>query len=167
MAKDLNRVTVSGRLPRDGEIRVTPNGLSVATFTIASGRSIRDGDGWKDETEWFRVVAWRDLAERYSERLKKGAHVLVEGRLQTRKWTDPQTNQERQTTEVVANDIYMMGPSQQRAEGGSEGGDDWDSVGNGGGGGNQRNAGQNRSNGRSSQSSNQYDNGMEPEDIPF
>ncbi len=167
MAKDLNRVTVSGRLPRDVEIRVTPNGLSVATFSVACGRSVRDGDGWKDETEWFRVVAWRELAERYSERLKKGAHVLVEGRLQTRKWNDKETNQERQTTEVIANDIYMMGPSQQRTESSGETGDDWDSVGNGGGGNQRSVAPQGRGNTRSNSASNQYDNGVEPEDIPF
>lgn len=109
MSRDLNKVTVSGRLGRDVELNKTGNDSSVATFSVASGRSVKDGEEWKNETEWFRVVAWNSLAERCANQLKKGSHVLIEGRLQTRKWVDKKTEQEKYTTEVIANDMYILG----------------------------------------------------------
>ena len=160
MAKDLNKVMLTGRLGKDPEVRVTPNGISVATFSVASSRNVRDGENWKEETEWFRVVAWRDMADRYSNILKKGSHVMVEGRLQTREYQDQQ-GQKRYSTEVIANDIYLLGPKQQQS---SDGGDEWANTGNTGGNySNQRPA----SNSRPSRSTNEYNDEMEPEDIPF
>ncbi len=108
MAKDFNKVMFSGRLGKDVDLRITPNGRSVATFSVASSRNIKDGDGYKEQTEWFRVVAWEKLADTCANFLKKGSHVFIEGRLQTRDWQDNE-GQKRQTSEVIASDMYMLG----------------------------------------------------------
>lgn len=119
MSRDINKVMISGRLGRDVELRITPNGSSVATFSVASSRSTRQADGQlKEQTEWFRVVAWEKLAETCANFLKKGSHVFIEGRLQTREWQDSQ-GQKHQTTEVIASEMNMLGS--RRDEEGSEG----------------------------------------------
>lgn len=152
MARDLNKVMLTGRLGKDVELRVTPSGTSVATFSVASGRNVRDGDSWKDETEWFRVVAWRELADRNADRLKKGTHVFIEGRLQTREWQD-NTGQKRYSTEVIANDILFLEPKRSQEEGG--------------GGNYQSNGTPARSGATSNRNSNPFEDDLEPEDIPF
>ena len=81
----LNKAMIIGNLGRDPEMRYTPNGQAVTQFTVAVNRNYKDANGeWKEETEWFRVVAWAALAERTAEYLRKGRKVYVEGRLQTR-----------------------------------------------------------------------------------
>ena len=81
----LNKAMIIGNLGRDPEMRYTPNGQAVTQFTVAVNRNYKDASGeWKEETEWFRVVAWAPLAERTAEYLRKGRKVYVEGRLQTR-----------------------------------------------------------------------------------
>ncbi|HEX2912058.1 MAG TPA: single-stranded DNA-binding protein [Chloroflexia bacterium] len=116
MSKDLNKVMISGRLGKDVELRVTPNGSSVSTFSVASSRSLKQSDGsYKEQTEWFRVVAWEKLAETCANFLKKGSHVFIEGRLQTREWQD-QEGQKHQVTEVIATEMYMLGAKRQEGE---------------------------------------------------
>ena len=108
MARDLNKVMITGRLGADPEMRFTPQGSPVTTFRVASGRSWRSADGTShDDTEWFRVVAWEKLAEICNQYLTKGARVYVEGRLQTRKYQD-RDGQERYSTEVIANDMIIL-----------------------------------------------------------
>ena len=108
MARDLNKVQLTGRLGADPEMRYTPQGHAVTTFRVASNRSWRSADGEAHEdTEWFRVVAWNKLAEICNQFLAKGARVYVEGRLQTRQWQD-QEGQTRYSTEVIANDMIML-----------------------------------------------------------
>jgi single-strand DNA-binding protein len=108
MAKELNKVQLTGRLGADPEMRFTPQGHAVTTFRVASNRSWRSTDGEAHEdTEWFRVVAWNKLAELCNQFLVKGARVYVEGRLQTRQWQD-QEGQTRYSTEVIANDMIML-----------------------------------------------------------
>src|SRR5262245_37587562 len=108
MAKELNKVQLTGRLGADPEMRFTPQGHAVTTFRVASNRSWRSTDGEAHEdTEWFRVVAWNKLAEICNQYLIKGARVYVEGRLQTRQWQD-QDGQTRYSTEVIANDMIML-----------------------------------------------------------
>ena len=121
MSRDINKVMVSGRLGRDVELRITPNGSSVATFSVASSRSAKQPDGQlKEQTEWFRIVAWEKLAETCSTYLKKGSSVFIEGRLQTREWSDPQ-GQKHQTTEVIASEMVMLGGRQNEGEGAPNG----------------------------------------------
>ena len=108
MASSLNRVMAIGNVGKEPELRYTPDGTATSRFSVAANRSWMAPDGsWKEETEWFTVVVWRDLAEKVDAYIKKGQKVYVEGRLQTRKWTDPQ-GVEKRFTEVVANRIVVM-----------------------------------------------------------
>jgi single-strand DNA-binding protein len=151
MAKDLNKVMLTGRLGKDVELRVTPSGSSVATFSVASSRNVRDGDSWKEQTEWFRVVAWEKLAETCANYLKKGSHVFIEGRLQTREWQD-NSGQKRYSTEVIATDMYMLDSKRGQEEGGNY----------------QSNGSAPARSAAPSRNSNPFeDDDLEPEDIPF
>src|ERR1035437_6227694 len=106
----LNKAMIIGNLGRDPEMRYTPNGQAVTHVTVAVNRNYKDASGeWKEETEWFRVVAWGPLAERTAENLRKGRKVYVEGRLQTRTWDD-KDGQKHYTTELVANDVKALDP---------------------------------------------------------
>ncbi|HEY3524178.1 MAG TPA: single-stranded DNA-binding protein [Candidatus Limnocylindrales bacterium] len=106
----LNKAMIIGNLGRDPEMRYTPSGQAVTQFTVAVNRNYRDNNGeWQEETEWFRVVAWAQLAERTAEYLRKGRKVYVEGRLQTRSWED-QNGQKRYTTELIANTVTPLDP---------------------------------------------------------
>ena len=108
MARDLNKVQMTGRLGADPEMRYTPQGHAVTTFRAASNRSWRTAEGeTHEDTEWFRVVAWNKLAEICNQWLSKGSRVYVEGRLQTRQWQD-QEGQTRYRTEVIASDMIML-----------------------------------------------------------
>jgi single-strand DNA-binding protein len=99
---------IIGILGRDPEMRYTPNGQAVTQFTVAVNRNYRDANNeWQEETEWFRVVAWAQLAERTAEYLRKGRKVYVEGRLQTRQWEDRE-GQKRYTTELVAQTVTPL-----------------------------------------------------------
>jgi len=110
MARGINKVILVGNLGKDPEIRYTASGLAIANITVATTDSWRDKQsGEKQEkTEWHRVVFFNRLAEIVGEYLKKGSQVYVEGRLQTRKWQD-QSGQDRYTTEIVANEMQMLG----------------------------------------------------------
>jgi single-strand DNA-binding protein len=108
VAKDLNKVQMTGNLGADPEMRYTAQGSAVTSFRVASNRSWKDRDGNPHEdTEWFRIVAWDKLGEICNQYLTKGSRVYVEGRLQTRKWTD-QSGQERYTSEVIAQDMIIL-----------------------------------------------------------
>lgn len=109
MSKDLNKVLLIGRLGFDPETKYTPQGSAVTTMRIASSRTWRTAEGeTREDTEWFRVIAWNKLAEICAQYLSKGSKVYIEGRLQTRSWDDQQTGQKRYSTEVVANDMIML-----------------------------------------------------------
>ena len=107
--RGVNKVILIGNLGSDPELRTTPSGASVATFTLATNESWTDRDGTKQErTEWHRIVAWAKLAEICGQYLSKGRQVYIEGRLTTRTWTD-KNNIERKTTEIIARDMQMLG----------------------------------------------------------
>jgi single-strand DNA-binding protein len=110
MARGVNKAILIGNLGRDPEVRYSPNGAAIANVTIATTESWKDKNtGEKQEkTEWHRVVFFGRLAEIVGEYLKKGSQVFVEGRLQTRKWQDRDGN-DRYTTEIVANEMQMLG----------------------------------------------------------
>jgi len=114
----VNKVILVGNLGRDPEVRYMPNGEAVCNFSIATTDSWRDKNGQKQErTEWHNIVMYRKLAEIAGEYLKKGRPVYVEGRLQTRKWQTKE-GQDRYTTEIVADQMQMLGG---REGGGSAG----------------------------------------------
>lgn len=110
----LNKVMLIGNLGQDPEVRFTPAGQAVATFNIATSERWTDKAGQKQEkTEWHRIVVWGKTAENCKEYLSKGRPVFVEGRLQTREWTDKE-GKKRYTTEVVANLVQFLGAAGER-----------------------------------------------------
>ncbi|MDN5752969.1 MAG: single-stranded DNA-binding protein [Nitrosospira sp.] len=105
----INKVILIGNLGKDPETRYLTNGDAVTNITLATTETWKDKNGEKQEkTEWHRVTFYRKLAEIAGEYLKKGRSVYVEGRLETRKWTD-KSGVERYTTEIIANDMKMLG----------------------------------------------------------
>jgi single-strand DNA-binding protein len=118
--KSVNKVILIGNLGKDPEVKYTPSGTAVAKITLATNERFKDKGGeWQDRTEWHNVVLWQRLAEIAGEYLKKGSKVYIEGRLQTRSWEDKNTNQKKYMTEVVANDLVLLGG---RGEGGTDDG---------------------------------------------
>ena len=110
MARGVNKVILIGNLGKDPEVRYTPSGLAVANVTIATSESWKDKQSGEQQerTEWHRVVFYQRLAEIVGEYLRKGSKVYVEGKLQTRKWQDKTTNQDRYTTEIIADSMQML-----------------------------------------------------------
>lgn len=105
----VNKVILVGNLGRDPEMRFMPNGEAVCNFSIATTDSWKDKSGQKQErTEWHNIVIYRKLAEIAGEYLKKGRPVYIEGRLQTRKWQTKE-GQDRYTTEIIADQMQMLG----------------------------------------------------------
>src|SRR5512140_733853 len=118
MTRGLNKVMIIGRLGRDPEMRYTPNGRPVTAFSVAVNRSWTSGEGERrEETEWFNVVAWGNLAEICKQYLTKGQQVYVEGRLQTRRWEDSEGTKHT-SIEIVASEMMMLGD--RREAGGSQ-----------------------------------------------
>jgi single-strand DNA-binding protein len=138
-----NQVTIVGNLTDDPELRYTPNGAAVATLRVAVNRRVPDGSGgWKDaDTSFFRVNAWRTLAENAAESLTRGSRVLVVGRLRSRSW-ETQEGETRSAVEIEADEV---GPSlrwatakvEKQSRSGGGGGDWAESVGVTGGGGSE------------------------------
>ncbi len=116
--KSVNKVILVGNLGKDPEVKYTPSGAPVAKLSLATSYRYKDkNEQWQEQTEWHNVVLWQRLAEIAGEYLKKGSKVYIEGRLQTRSWDDKNTNQKRYMTEVVANDLVLLGG---RGEGGGD-----------------------------------------------
>jgi len=109
MASGLNRVSLIGNLGKDPEMRQTQSGTSVGNLRLGVTERRKEGDDYKDHTEWVTVVCFGKTAENASKYLQKGRQVFVEGRLQTRSWEDKATGQTRYTTEVIANQLLFLG----------------------------------------------------------
>ena len=108
MSRGLNKVMIIGHLGRDPEMRYTPSGRPVTTFSVATTRNWNTADGeHRSETEWFNVVTWGNLAEICKQYLVKGKQVYIEGRLQTRHWDDKE-GVKHVTVEIVAAEMIMM-----------------------------------------------------------
>ena len=109
MSRGLNKVMIIGHLGRDPEMRYTPSGKPVTTFTVATSRTWNSTDGERHmETEWFNIVTWGNLAEICKQYLAKGQQVYIEGRLQTRRWEDSEGTKHT-SIEIVANEMMMLG----------------------------------------------------------
>lgn len=124
MARSFNQVILMGNLTRDPELRQTPNGTSVTSFSLALNRSYKGSDGnWQEATDYIDIVAWGPLGERVSQYLTKGRPCLVNGRLQSRSWDDKETGAKRSKVEVVAQDVtFLGGPGGGDGGGGNAGG---------------------------------------------
>ena len=130
--KGVNKVILVGNLGNDPEVRYMPNGNAVANLSLATSESWKDPQGQMQErTEWHRLTMYRRLAEIAGEYLKKGSQIYVEGKLQTRKWQD-QSGQDRYTTEIIVDQMQMLG-----GRGGEGGGQNQGNNQNQGGGQNQ------------------------------
>ena len=105
----INKVILIGRLGVDPELRYTPAGAAVASFSLATNMVWKDQEGKQQEkTEWHRIIAWRKLGEFCGEWLKKGSQIYVEGRIQTRSWDD-KDGIKRYMTEIIADTIQLLG----------------------------------------------------------
>lgn len=158
--KGVNKVILVGNLGNDPEVRYMPNGNAVANLSLATSESWKDQQGQMQErTEWHRLTMYRRLAEIAGEYLKKGSQIYVEGKLQTRKWQDQQ-GQDRYTTEIIVDQMQMLGSRdgggqggqggggyQQRPQGGNQGGNQGGYSNNQGGGYQQRPQGNNQGGG--------------------
>ena len=133
MARGINKVIIVGNLGQDPETRYMPSGAAVTNFTVATNESWKDKQTGeqKERTEWHRVAMFNRLAEIAAEYLRKGSQVYIEGKLRTRKWQG-QDGQDRYTTEIIADEMQMLGGRGGAGGGGSFGG---------GGGGGQKSGG--------------------------
>jgi single-strand DNA-binding protein len=122
-SRSVNKVILLGHLGKDAETKFTPSGVARTNFTVATNRRWKDQQTgeWKELTDWHNVVLWR--SENLSNYLTKGKQVYVEGRIETRSWED-KDGQKRYTTEVVADDVLLLGG--RGGEGGGQGGGDFD-----------------------------------------
>lgn len=109
MADGLNKVMLIGNLGQDPELRFTQNGTAALTLRVATNERFKQGDEWKDRTEWHTVVVWGARAEFLGKNIHKGAQLYVEGRIQTREWEDREGNK-RYSTEIVAFSVLLLGP---------------------------------------------------------
>ena len=111
--KSLNKVQLIGNVGKDPELKYTPSGVAVASFSMATTEKWKDNDGNPQEkTEWHNLVAWRKLAEIVGEYVKKGKPLYVEGKIQTRSYE--KDGVKRYSTEIVADEIIMLGSGEQR-----------------------------------------------------
>ena len=110
MAKGVNKVFLLGNVGKDPEIRTTPGGMTVATFSLATADRAKDAQGnWADKTEWHNLVAFQRTAEIIRDYVKKGTQIFVEGKIQTRSWDDKESGQKKYRTEILINDLSLLG----------------------------------------------------------
>lgn len=115
----INKVIIVGNLGRDPEMRYTPSGAPVTSFSVAVTRGWNTPEGERrEETEWFNVETWNKLAEIANQYLTKGKQVFIEGRLKTDSWEDRNTGEKKYRTKVIANEMQMLG--QRGDQGGAE-----------------------------------------------
>ena len=119
MAKSVNKVILIGNLGKDPEVKYTQTGMAVARFSVATTDRVKDKDGnWQDRTEWHNLVAFQRTAEIAAEYLKKGNKVYIEGRLHSDSWDDKETGQKKYRTEIIINDLVLLGGPREGGEGG-------------------------------------------------
>lgn len=113
MSRSVNKVILLGHLGKDAESKFTGSGTHYAKFSMATTRRYKDAEDWKDKTEWHNIVLWRN--EGLAPFLLKGKQVYIEGRLETRSWEDKE-GQKRYTTEVVADEVILLGGKGEQAD---------------------------------------------------
>jgi single-strand DNA-binding protein len=110
MAKGVNKVFLLGNVGKDPEFRTTPGGMSVATFSLATADRAKDAEGnWTDRTEWHNLVAFQRTAEIVRDYVKKGSQIFIEGKIQTRSWEDKETKVKKYRTEILVNELSLLG----------------------------------------------------------
>jgi single-strand DNA-binding protein len=120
MAKGVNKVLLLGNVGKDPEIRATAGGTQVASFTLATADRQKDAQGnWTDKTEWHNLVAFNRTAEIVRDYVKKGTQLYIEGKIQTRSWDDKESGQKKYRTEILVNELTLLG---KPGDGASSGG---------------------------------------------
>jgi single-strand DNA-binding protein len=120
MAKGVNKVLLLGNVGKDPEIRATAGGTQVASFTLATADRQKDAQGnWADKTEWHNLVAFNRTAEIVRDYVKKGTQLYIEGKIQTRSWDDKESGQKKYRTEILVNELTLLG---KPGDGASSGG---------------------------------------------
>ena len=122
MAKGVNKVLLLGNVGKDPEIRSTAGGMTVASFSLATADRAKDAQGnWADKTEWHNLVCFQRTAEIVRDYVKKGTQLFVEGKIQTRSWDDKTSGEKKYKTEILVNELTLLGGGQGKS-GGSESG---------------------------------------------
>src|SRR5580704_9099159 len=119
MAKGVNKVFLLGNVGKDPEIRATAGGMTVASFTLATADRKKEGANWVDSTEWHNIVCFQRTAEIVRDYVKKGSQLLVEGKITNRSWDDKESGQKRYKTEILVNELTLLGGKSGSSEGGS------------------------------------------------
>jgi single-strand DNA-binding protein len=110
MAKGVNKVFLLGNVGKDPEIRSTAGGMTVASFSLATADRQKDAQGnWADKTEWHNIVCFQRTAEVVRDYVKKGSQILVEGKIQTRSWDDKTSGEKKYKTEILVNELTLLG----------------------------------------------------------
>ena len=122
MAKGVNKVFLLGNVGKDPEIRSTAGGMTIASFTLATADRKKEGANWVDSTEWHNIVCFQRTAEIVRDYVKKGSQILVEGKITNRSWDDKETGQKRYKTEILVNELTLLGGSGGGRSEGSSGG---------------------------------------------
>jgi len=127
MAKGVNKVLLLGNVGKDPEIRSTAGGMTVASFSLATADRAKDAQGnWADKTEWHNLVCFQRTAEVVRDYVKKGTQIFVEGKIQTRSWDDKTSGEKKYKTEILVNELTLLGggggSGAGRSEGASSGG---------------------------------------------
>jgi single-strand DNA-binding protein len=151
MAKGVNKVFLLGNVGKDPEIRTTAGGMTIASFSLATADRAKVNNEWTDKTEWHNLVAFQRTAEIVRDYVKKGTQVFVEGKIQTRSWDDKESGAKKYRTEILVNELSLLG-----GRGGSEGG-----------GGNYERAASSSGSTKSAPANDYADQGITDEDIPF
>jgi single-strand DNA-binding protein len=117
MAKGVNKVFLLGNVGKDPEIRSTAGGMTVASFSLATADRQKDAQGnWADKTEWHNIVCFQRTAEVVRDYVKKGSQLLIEGKIQTRSWDDKTSGEKKYKTEILCNELTLLGG---KSDGGS------------------------------------------------
>jgi single-strand DNA-binding protein len=120
MAKGVNKVFLLGNVGKDPEIRSTAGGMTVASFSLATADRAKDAQGnWADKTEWHNLVCFQRTAEVVRDYVKKGTQVFIEGKISTRSWDDKESGQKKYRTEILVNELTLLGGKSGSSEGGS------------------------------------------------
>lgn len=110
MSRSVNKVILVGHVGKDPEVKYTPSGTPLATFSIATNEKYKDRGGeWQERVEWHNIIAWQRLAEIVGEYAAKGSKLYIEGKLQTSSWEDRQSGGKKYRTEIVAREIVLLG----------------------------------------------------------
>lgn len=165
MAKGVNKVLLLGNVGKDPEIRSSQGGMTIASFSLATADRQKDQTGqWTDKTEWHNLVAFGRTAEIVRDYVKKGTQIFVEGKIQTRSWDDKESGQKKYRTEILINDMSLLGG---RGEGGAGGGGNFERSSSNSGGYSRSNTAPYGGGSAANSQPDYADQGITDEDIPF